>query len=418
MRKLSMLALALVLGGASVAHADEYVKGGFEMGGVINAGAAFQYADSNAGSYGALNGGAMANPYGPVGYGVLGEFNRWPTGPAATGVPGSAYNGGASTKNFQFYVDGVQLNLSKSFGENIRARADLVFGAAALGSSVISVGNTSVNLAQAYVTANIPAGNGVEFLMGEFFVPFGYEKVFRNENNTATHSAVFFLRPTTLTGAKFYYAFTDLIDLHVYAVNNLRNNLTAGTSKNYAGVGVTLGFNWGDEGKKSRVDVTGMFGPESVGNTTGGANDKSGHWTYIGDVSWNWHINDAFTLGGEGLYRMDRDNTGVTPQKIFAGVLDLNYAFTDVWDGTFKVAYAHQNDMTAATATSVAGVAATGLVNSGALRTNLVQGSLATQYQIADGAKIQAEFRLDYAKSPNVSKAMNYGPIVNFAYAF
>lgn len=423
MRKLTTIALVLALAGASVAaHADEYVKGGFEMGGVINTGLGFQYNNSN--SQGAftpvINTAGAANAYGPINPGPLGEFTQYNH---VAGASGAAT--GYGKMSFEFYTDGVQLNLSKSFGENIRSRVDLVFGNFASGASVVTLGPA---LAQAYVTANIPAGNGMEFLAGHFFTPFGYEKVFRNENNTVTHSIVWALRPTTFTGVKFYYSFTDLIDLHVYGYNNMRDNLGASASKDMPGYGVTLGFNWGDEGKKNRVDVTALAGPESTGNLTGGVADKLGHWTYIGDVSWNWHINDAFTFGGEGLYRMDGANTGTPKSKIMAVVGDVNYAFTDVWDGTLKLAYAHQNNVSLS-AGSVPAVAAgvvgpgmigLGTVNSG-LRTNVVQGALATQYQIADGAKLQAEFRFDYGKSTGTGapgKALNYGPILNFAYAF
>lgn len=411
MRKFTMMALALAVVGASVAaHADEYVKGGFEMGGAVNAGLGFQYNNTNSqsGTATATFGGAAGtgNQYGPIGAGPLGEFTQYNT------APGGAYG----KMSFEFYSDGVQLNLSKSFGENIRSRVDLVFGSANYGSSSVTLAPA---IAQAYVTANIPAGNGMEFLAGHFFSPFGYEKTFRNENNTVTHSVVWALRPTNFTGLKFYYSFTDLIDLHVYGYNNMRDNLGASFSKDMPGYGVTLGFNWGDEGKKSRVDVTALAGPESTGNLTGGLSDKMGNWTYMGDVSWNWHINDSFTFGGEGLYRIDGANTGTPKSKVMAVVGDLNYAFTDVWDGTLKLAYAHQNDVTA-TAGSIEALSGALLSTGGAgLRTNVMQGSLATQYQIADGAKLQAEFRLDYAKATGgAGKTMNYGPILNFAYAF
>ncbi len=421
MRKLSIIALALAMAGASVAaHADEYVKGGFEMGGAVNAGLGFQYNNSN--SQGAttpvIGTGAAANQYGPITPGPLGEFGQYNNVPTAA----SAYG----KMSFEFFTDGVQLNLSKSFGENIRSRVDLVFGNFAYGGSVVDARNA---IAQAYVTTNIPAGNGMEFLIGHFFTPFGYEKVFRNENNTVTHSIVWALRPTNFTGLKFYYSFTDLIDLHFYAYNNMRDNMTASVSKDMPGYGLTLGFNWGDEGKKNRVGVTALAGPESWGNAVaGGVSDKLGHWTYIGDVDWNWHINDAFTLGGEALYRMDGANKGTPKSKVMAAVADLNYAFTDVWDGTLKVAYAHQNNVAGsaggvvdlASATAGAGLIGAGTAASG-LRANVIQGGLATQYQIADGAKLQAEFRFDYGKSTGTGapgKTLNYGPILNFAYAF
>jgi hypothetical protein len=347
----------------------------------------------------------------------LGEFTAY-----TNAGPGTAL--GANQKLFQFYADGVQLNLSKSFGENIRAHTDLVFGAFTAGSSWATAGTA---IPQAYVTANIPAGNGVEFLVGRFFVPFGYEKLFRNENNTATHSVVFNVRPVTLTGIKFHYDFSELIDLHVYAYNSMADSIGPGNvAKNLPGFGLTLGFNWGEEGKKNVVSVSGLAGAESAGNVAGGTKDKMGNWTFLGDVSWNVHATDTITIGGEGLYRMDRANKGTPTAKTMAAVVDLNYGFTDVWDGTLKLAYAHQNNSAATVGSLEAYNGIGGLVNALGLRTTVMQGSFATQYQIADGAKLQAEFRLDWGSVPSSQQvagtakkwAMTYGPIVNFAYAF
>jgi len=153
----------------------------------------------------------------------------------------------------------------------------------------------------------------------------------------------------------------------------------------------------------------------------------------MGDVSGNIHATDTFVIGFEGLYRIDKaDSTSTAGSagaaKVFAGLVDFNYSFTDVWDGTLKVAYAHQNNTSGAagslgTVQNYNGIG--GLVNATGLRTNVVQGSLATQYQIADGAKLQAEFRLDWMQVPSSQQGtaskkwgMSYGPILNFAYAF
>mgnify|MGYP003342882864 CR=1 FL=1 len=41
-------------------------------------------------------------------------------------------------------------------------------------------------LEQAYATANIPVGNGIEFMLGRFNTPIGFESVDVNENDTIT----------------------------------------------------------------------------------------------------------------------------------------------------------------------------------------------------------------------------------------
>lgn len=410
MRKLLIIALAVsALGFAGTASADEYVKGGFELSGHVNAGLGFQRTTVNAGTLGAINAAAAAQPFGPIQYGPMGEFSRNQSGfGALTG----------SDSSFNFFLDDIALGLSKSFGENIRVRADLDFGRVASGAGT-AASFASATLQQGYVTANIPVGNGVEFMVGRFFAPIGFEKVYRNENNTVTHSIIWNLRSTNLTGAKIYYAFNDLIDWHFYVVNNLRDAIGAGgVSKDLPGFGTRLGFNWGDEGKKNTVGVSAQAGPESTGNVTGGLVDKMGNQTYVGDVDWNVHVNDQFTIGGEALFRVDMANKTLTKQKTFGGVLDLNYAFTDVWDGTLKYAYARQNDATLNTGTVEGALGAGGLINSTGARTWVQQFALAGQYQIADGAKLQSELRLDYVKPVSAGKTMVYGAVVNFAYQF
>lgn len=412
MRKLFIIALAtFVAGFATNSFAEEYVKGGFEMSGHVNAGLGFQHNDKNAANVGTMNAGGIANPIGAVTAGPMGEFtqNNAAAGTALTG----------SSTSFTFFLDDVALAVSKSFGENIRLRADLDFARAASGSGAPNLG--AGLLQQGYATANVPVGNGLEFLVGRFFAPIGYEKVYRNENNTVSHSVIFNMRSTHLTGVKFYYAFNDLIDWHVYVVNNLRDVVGAGTvSKNIPGFGTRLGFNWGEEGTKSTLGVTAQAGPESLGNFTATSNDKLGNWTYLGDVDWNVHVNDAFTIGGEALFRVDQTNKNLTKVKNYGAVVDLNYAFTDVWDGTLKYAYAHQNNGTANGGSVEALVAGTpsGLINSVGNKTMVNEVSLAGQYQIADGAKLQAEYRLDLSKATGTAKTFSQGAVLNFAYSF
>ena len=127
---------------------------------------------------------------------------------------------GATSPNrdtFNFYVDQVELDINKSFGQNIRIRADLDFGRQLSGSgrntntaAPFGPALSNFELEQGYVTANIPLGNGVEFMIGRFNAPIGYYVVDRGDNPTISFSENYnYLTPTNVTGAKFYYSFND-----------------------------------------------------------------------------------------------------------------------------------------------------------------------------------------------------------------
>ncbi|HCU24091.1 MAG TPA: hypothetical protein DF383_03660, partial [Deltaproteobacteria bacterium] len=139
---------------------------------------------------------------------------------------------GATAPNrdtFGFYLDQVELDIQKTFGEKIRLRADLDFGRFLSGSGrntdTGAVGS-NFELEQGYVTVGALGG---EFLIGRFNVPIGYYLVDRPDNVTISYSNIFnFSTPTNATGAKMYWAFGDNFDLHVYLVNQLYDCIVLG----------------------------------------------------------------------------------------------------------------------------------------------------------------------------------------------
>lgn len=418
MRKLlTIMAVVALVGGASfAAQADEYVKGGFEMSGHVNAGAGFQHFGTNAASISATSPAANNNNNGSgVGRGPLGELvsNR-----GASGFLGIAPN--TREDVLIFFVDEAEFDLVKTFGENVRARADFAFGRFASGS-----GFGAFKLEQAYATANIPVGNGLEFLIGRFDAPIGFESVERGENTLFSHSIIFnALRSQSLTGAKFYYPFSDMVDWHFYIVNNLRDSLgTAGTNATagnvgagsddsvWPSVGTRAGFNWGEEGKKSTIGLSAQIGPELEV-----AADKTDQWSWLADLDWNVWLTDSFAIGGEGIYRNDNATGAAADGRYFAGQLNLNYVFNDVWDGTLRYAYARQN-AGSATALGAGSLIGTGGGTTG-VKTQVHEFTLGGQYQIADGAKLQLEYRLDLVKPTGVARGMAHGGALNFAYSF
>lgn len=405
MRKFLVVAAALTLiGGATVAQADEYVKGGFELSGHVNAGTGYQHWGQNAA--GSITSSNAANNGIVVFRGPLGEL----------GLQGGAGPNGGKDE-FMFFVDEAELDATKTFGENIRVRADLAFGRAASG------GIGTFGIEQAYATANIPLGNGIEFLIGRFDAPIGFESVERGENTLFSHSLIFnTLRSQSLTGIKFYYPFSDLVDWHFYLVNNLRDNIgstaVAGTGAAspdslWPSFGTRVGFNWGDEGKKSTFGITGQGGPE-ISESAAGAPDKFDRWSYLGDLDWNIWVTDSFAVGGEAIFRIDNAAGTAADARYMAGQLNLNYVFNDVWDGTLRYSFGQQR---AASATALGAGSLIDATNAG-VKSQVHEITLGGQYQIADGAKLQMEYRMDLVKPTGLARGIAHGGALNFSYSF
>ncbi len=415
MKKLVIAIVAVAaLALAFSVHAEEkYVGGGFEASGHIMTGFGFQYVGANSGAYAGSEAGLARDGWA--------GFNK------------GQFLGNTKSKDFGFLVDNVELNLMKTFGENIKTRVDLLVGDQNLGAW--DHVNNGINLWQAYVTANIPVGNGLELLAGRFDAPMGYESAHRYQNNTITRSSIFNfgIRPWTLTGLKLYYAFSDAIDWHIYAVNNLEDQMGGNWRVDNSALpsfGTRVGYTWGEEGKQSTVGLSAAFGPEQkckscVAEAVGQSpTSKIGRMSFLGDLDFNIWATDAFAIGGEGIFRQDDKASapidGLKAQKYFGGILDLHYVFSDVWDGTLKYSILYQTN---GSNTSLGGLdsntfLATIYAPQQGGKAYFNEISLAGGYQITDGAKFNAEYRLDWSKYNGAPKNLSHSVLGMFAYSF
>lgn len=334
--------------------------------------------------------------------------------PGSDGIlnDGLAGPGALTTDTFGFFVDQVELDLAKSFGENIRIRADLDFSphrAPAAGG---------VYVEQAYVTANIPAGNGIEFLLGRFNSGIGLDPIDRNEMSTVSFSTVHrTLLPHNITGLRFGYDFSEATRLEAFVVNNLNGDVFApGTAADtdIPSFGFNLSYKWGEEGNKSWIKFNGAGGPEGA--------TKRG-WSFLGDLNGNFAVSDAFWIGAEGIYRQDDGGIlGAENAQYMAGQLKGRYAFSDVWDGTLRYAFTWDLDNGQAGGVPAAGLvpanptfAATGLGAAGTMHSV----SIATGYQITDGARLVIEGNVDlFRPSAGGGMSMTPGLAGMFAYSF
>ena len=381
---LAFVATSAQAKGTAASGKEKSSSGGLELSGHVMTGMSFDRYNNKPNTYLPFDG---DNFYFPgVGGKYIGKAPHTPT---------------AKSNHFGFWVDGVELDLVKSFGENVRIRADIDF-ARAVSTGLLNGGTV---LEQAYATANIPIGNGVEFLLGRFNTPIGFEAVDVIDNDTISKSALGTgLRPVNSTGMKIYYAFSDLVDMHFYVVNSITGD-TNRRLNNLPGFGARLGFNWGNEGNESTFGVSPFFGSEA--NAVSGSNR---HFTFGGDADLNWWLTQSFALGAEVLFRRSNDLAAVANVNYMAGLLNLHYVFSDVWDGTFKYAF------------SKAFKANANPSGSGALtgaQQSTHQVSLAGGYAIADGVKLKLEGRFDIINPVGPANTEYvYGGAMAFAYNF
>jgi len=163
--------------------------------------------------------------------GYVNTSATWSPGKAAA-APGYAYGnntaaaGGVGTvsKNDGFNLNVVDLMVSKATDESAWSAgytAELWIGpdAQTLGNGTGSTTSTDLAIKQAYVALNAPIGNGINFKMGVFDSPLGYEAANAGENPNYTRSYGYTIEPTSLTGLLASYKVCDALSLSAAIAN-------------------------------------------------------------------------------------------------------------------------------------------------------------------------------------------------------
>jgi hypothetical protein len=385
-RRLAVLGLAVLLVSSLIpkkSSAVESAAGGLEFSGHIDVVTGWQHDDNS-----------TIDPFGSCSFGA-GGLGCNSVDSAFSGVGGLGDFRGLGTPNrdtFNFYLDEIELDVQKSFGQNIRIRADLDFGRFLSGTP--NQGGANFIVEQGYVTANLPFGNGIEFLVGRFNLPMGYESVDRIQNTAISFSNLYrYVRPHNSTGAKIYYAFTEVFDWNLYVVNNLADTFSfaAGTDSAIPSWGTRFGLTFGEEGRESTVGISYAGGPENF--------NQNAHLTHMIDLDFMVRVTDRFAIAGEAIYR--QDNTGFVPASppavpgtSFVGLpnsktwaADILFAFnlSETWDMWFR--YGYLNDIN----------------NTGAytgVEEQMHDFTLGGGYQITDSAEFKVEYRLDLRLYP------------------
>jgi len=372
---ITTMAFLLMVTGISVANADD----GLEISGHINTGAAYQFQTNK--------------PASTAGGALLQEQIFTPR------------MNPEKRNSFGFYLYDVEVDIAKSFGEDIRLRTDLDFGRF---NSYSPSNRKSFEIEQAYVAFDL---FGAEILVGRFNVPMGIESVDINDNYLPMHSLLYTaLKPHNLTGIKAYYKFTDMLDMHLWVVNNLRDSISF--NNNAPAFGGRIGFDFG----RVQAGISGAASPEVH-------TDRYGDWSYLGDLDVNFAINDKLSIGAEGLFRQDSAPKGLKDNRYYAGLTNIHYVFSDVWDGTIQ--YAYVNDKGGQASLNATGASqmhpwGVGTSATGGTSQYHEMGAGVT-YHITDGAKIQGMYRFDYIipdKKVFKDNGMAHSLVANFAYEF
>lgn len=318
------------------------------------------------------------------------------------GIPERALNA-PDRSTFNFYVDEVELSIQKDWGDNIRLRADLDFGADGLGSN-FSDGGDGFFLEQAYVTVGF---GSAEFLVGRFNVPIGVYSVDRIDNVSISYPYTFSYLPANATGAKIFFTLGESLDFQVYAINNIADTLNAEQMPTF---GARLGLNFGSEERPSTVGISGLVGPQIKDATF----DTESPLTIIGDLDISWWLSDSFLIQAEFLYRIDQNgNDGVDDSTVMAAMLLLDWQASESFDIYLGAGYVNDSEG------GVEGTAVAGGINR--FDGSVINALVGIGYNIAEGAKFKLEYRFDYINfdtDADIDSPLSHSVLASFSYAF
>ncbi len=131
-----------------------------------------------------------------------------------------------------FNLDVVKLSIAKAQDESPWAagyQVDLLFGPDAVNYNASVNGSSGQDFAikQAYVVLRTPVGNGIDWKIGVFDSPIGYESFDAGNNPNYTRSYGYAIEPTELTGVLASYKVCDELSLSAGIANTLMAGINA-----------------------------------------------------------------------------------------------------------------------------------------------------------------------------------------------
>lgn len=212
-------------------------------------------------------------------------------------------------------------------------RVDIVGGQDS-GYASAGLGASNLTLNQAYVTARIPAGSGINLKFGKYYVPFGNEVFETPSNFNITRSYLFqFAQPTTLTGIEVGYTWGlpggVTLDVLAGIANGWDIVADNDSSKTYY-----------TQGRATFWDGKASIATGIIAGTEGGS---------TGDYRWLWDTVvtlkpiDKLTLSLNTDYGQESFVAG--GHNTFYGASGiLNYKWTDMLDTSFRAEFFSDRD--------------------------------------------------------------------------
>jgi len=168
---------------------------------------------------------------------------NWNIGDGNGNVPNYKYNSPAKQDGFN--LNSILISLEKPLDESEWAagyKIDLMYGPDADRLGTTPAGQLSSNFAikQAYVALRTPVGNGIDWKLGVFDSPLGYEATETPLNPNFSRSYGHTIEPSTLTGILGSYKVSELVSFSV-GIANTTGPIIGGDQLGLIGGGASIG---------------------------------------------------------------------------------------------------------------------------------------------------------------------------------
>ena len=208
------------------------------------------------------------------------SFN-WAVSPSNNKLSPASYipYQGADKQN-GFNLDVIKLSIAKPQDESPYAsgyQVDLLFGPDAATLHTSSLGSaTEADLAieQAYVALRTPVGNGIDWKVGVFNSPIGYESFDAVNDPNYTRSWGYAVEPTAFTGVLGSYKISDQWAFSL-GIANTANNVIDGRARNN---------NFAKDWNKTLMGTISYTAPSSWGSMAGSTIDAGVIYGFNGQV--------------------------------------------------------------------------------------------------------------------------------------
>jgi hypothetical protein len=295
-------------------------------------------------------------------------------------------------------------------------RADLIYGQDAnldgnanrVGApGTLTTSSSDFWLEQAYVQLRAPYGNGIDWKVGKFVTPLGYEVVERPANANITYGNLFRnMIPVDHTGILGSYKFNDIVDVKGGVVNGWNSDNAFNGSNGTTGAGLLATINFTAPGGNANLQNGAYVGlnngdGSSAANVLAnpaGTTTNDALWVY--DVWGQWKpkfANDKLTLGFNGdvgSYATTVLGAGTNDTMWTGAALYAKYQFTKIFSLATRTDWIHSDDGQKFGANSVGGVYVPAAED---LYSFTVTGS----FDLWENVLLRAEYRLDYGQNVN-----------------